>query len=325
MTGGILMKKTFFMLLILLVFVCVCLGALGESPDWVELSQDELDALAANGETVLSPVRSVPEHVKLLLSVARGELGYVEGRNNQTKYGVWAGDAQANWCAEYLCWCVDQVDQLYSTNLLTVVYPRYSSKNVGRNWFIREGRYISRRGSIPDWGSQWLFGHTEPLGKNGYVPQPGDWMFFAVSADADTTHVAMVDYCTMDEKGQVRIYALEGNKPDRVQQTAYLLEDETIQGYGTVYDLADVVIKMGCSGKKVTALQEALCEIGLLDASHVTGTFGTYTGEAVRAFQAMKKIEVTGAAGHETQLQLQLYVQQYRMEHPEYWEVVADD
>ena len=317
------MKKAILALLICALLISS--SALAFEPDWLELPQEELAALEAQGETVLEPMKPVPEHVRWLLAVGRGELGYTEGRNNSTKYGEWAGDINANWCAEYVCWCVDQVDQQHGTSLLTNVYPRYSSKNIGRNWFIKEGRYIARRGTVPGYGSQWLIGHTEPLGKNGYIPQPGDWMFFAVSSEGDTTHVAMVEYCTIDKSGQVRIYALEGNKPDKVQQTAYLLEDETIQGYGTVYDLADLVLKMGSEGKKVSVLQGLLHEIGLLDESHMTGIFGSYTGEAVRRFQTMNGIEATGAAGHETQLKLQAYVQQYRMEHPEYWEVVEDD
>lgn len=317
------MKKVLFLLMIAALMTAA--SALAAQPEWVELSQEEWTALESAGETVIEPVKSVPQHVRRLLEVARAEIGYTEGRNNSTKYGVWAGDPNANWCAEYVCWCVDQVDQQYGTKLLNTVYPKYSSKNVGRNWFIKEGRYISRRGSIPGFGSQWLIGHTESIEKNGYIPQPGDWMFFAVSADADTTHVAMVEYCTRDAGGQVRVYALEGNKPDKVQQTAYLLEDETIQGYGTVFDLADAVLKMGCESKKVTALQETLCEIGLLGRIHVTGTYGSHTAEAVRVFQQSQKIEVTGTAGHETQLALQRYVQQYRMEHPEYWEVVDED
>ena len=317
------MKKTFFLIVLLTALISVC--ALAASPDWVTLTEEEEAAFEAAQETVIEPVKAVPLHVRRLLEIGRAEIGYTEGRNNATKYGEWAGDLNANWCAEYVCWCVDQVDQRFGTELLTVVYPRYSSKNVGRNWFIKEGRYISRRGTIPGFGSQWLIGHTEAIEKNGYIPQPGDWMFFAVSADADTTHVAMVEFCTIDPSGRVRVYALEGNKPDKVQQTAYMLDDETIQGYGTVFDLADSVLKMGCESKKVTALQQTLCEIGLLDKIHITGTYGTHTTEAVRVFQQSQKIEATGVAGHETQLALQRYIQQYRMEHPEYWEVVDDD
>ena len=321
------MNKPGLMVIALLLVISFSLPALsaGQTADWVVIPDEQAQALEQSGQTVIPPVKPVPQHVIWLLEIARAELGYTEGRNNATKYGTWAGDPNANWCAEYVCWCVDQVDQKYGTQLLTFVYPRYSSKNVGRNWFIKEGRYISRRGTIPDYGSQWLTGHTEPIGKNGYIPQPGDWMFFSQSADGDTSHVAMVEFCTKDSAGQVRVYALEGNKPDKVQETAYLLEEETIQGYGTVFDLADVVLKMGCESKKVSALQALLNQIGLLDSAYMTGIYGSHTTEAVRLYQRAHGIEVTGVAGHETQLSLQAYIQQYRLEHPEYWEVLEDD
>ena len=294
------------------------------APDWVELPQELLDKLSQAGETVIDPICPVPEHVRTLLSVARGELGYREERGNVTKYGQWAGNPSAEWCAEYLCWCVDQVDQRAGSKILTVYYPLYGSKNVGMRWFLKEGRYIARRGTVPGWGSQWYIGSEDQIGKNGYIPQPGDWAFFAQSSAGDTTHVAMVEFCTRDRENTVRVYALEGNKPDRVQETAYKLTEETILGYGTVHDLADLVIKGGCEGKKVTKLQQMLHDVGLLDAAYITGTYGTHTADAIRDFQKAQGIEQTGVAGQQTQLALIRYTEQYRAEHPEYWEVLED-
>ena len=188
-----------------------------------------------------------------------------------------------------------------------------------------EGRYIARRGTVPGWGSQWYIGSGDAIGKNGYIPQPGDWAFFAQSSAGDTTHVAMVEFCTRDKEGTVRIYALEGNKPDRVQETVYKQTEETILGYGTVFDLADLVIKGGCEGKKVTRLQQMLADVGLLDPAYVTGTYGNHTAEAIRSFQKSQGIEQTGVAGQQTQLALQHYTERYREDHPEYWEVEEDD
>ena len=310
-----------------LLFLCLILTAACAyaAPSWVELPAEEISRLELAGETVIEPTMDVPLHVIRLLSIARGELGYREQRGNVTKYGQWAGDPAAEWCAEYLCWCADQVELQYGTKILTVYYPRYSSKNVGMRWFLKEGRYIARRGTVPDWGSQWYRGSEEVIGKNGYIPQPGDWAFFAGSSRGDTTHVAMVEYCTRDREGTVRVYMLEGNKPDRVQETAYKLTEESILGYGTVYDLADLVIKSGCEGRKVSDLQQMLCDVGLLDKAYVTGTYGTHTLEAIRAFQKDQGIEQTGVAGQQTQLALLRYTERYRLEHPNYWEVLEDE
>ena len=66
-------------------------------------------------DTVLEPLWHVPDYVQWLLDVARGEIGYKEGPHGYSKYGEWAGDAYAQWRAEFLCWCVDQVDQQHGT------------------------------------------------------------------------------------------------------------------------------------------------------------------------------------------------------------------
>ena len=322
MTGKALRRSIIAVITLCAMMVSVCSYA---EPYWLELPKELLDKLSAAGETIIEPVSPVPEHVRTLLTIARNELGYCEERGNVTKYGKWAGNPAAEWCAEYLCWCVDQVDQKTGSKILTVYYPLYGSKNIGMRWFVKEGRYIARRGTVPGWGSQWYVGSDEQIGKNGYIPQPGDWAFFAQSSSGDTTHVAMVEFCTKDQEGNVLVYALEGNKPDRVQETAYPLTQETILGYGTVYDLADLVIKNGCEGKKVQKLQQMLNDVGLLSDIYVTGTYGNHTADAIRAFQKAQGIEQTGVAGQQTQLALMTYTERYREEHPEYWEVTAAD
>lgn len=313
-------EKILSVLFILLIVLCS--AALAEDNIyWTKLDESELQTLEKAGETVLAPDYSVPSHVICLLEVAKAELGYTEQRGNVTKYGTWAGDPQAEWCAEYLCWCVDQTDQKYGYNLLNQVYPKYSGTNIGLRWFLRQGRYIARKGTVPDYGSQWLIGHEENMEKNSYVPQPGDWMFFSSLASGDTTHVAMVEYCTVKADGSVRVHVLEGNRPDKVQQYTYRLDDEKILGYGTVYDLADIVLRQGQEGVKVTALQQLLCDIGLLDASYVDGRYGQHTADAVRAFQKMENVQETGIANHHTQLALQKYALEYYKTHPDFYAV----
>ena len=45
----------------------------------------------AAGETLVDSGQA-PDFVENLLTVAEGELGYTEGPNNYSKYGVWSGD-----------------------------------------------------------------------------------------------------------------------------------------------------------------------------------------------------------------------------------------
>ena len=277
----------------------------------------------ARAETI-EPIKEVPDHALWLLETASGEIGYAEDRR-VTKYGEWAGEPTAEWCAEFLCWCVDQVDAAHGTQLLETVYPRYSGSNTGRDWFIREGRYVARTGRVEGWGTQWLNGETEALDKNGYIPQPGDWVFFTWTADVTSTdHVAMVEFCERREDGGVNVHVIEGNNPDRVQRNVYGLGDWRILGYGTVYDMAGIVMQSGNSGKKVAQLQETLCLIGLLDADNVSGTYRAGTVQAVKELQRMQGLSATGVATRETQLALADYFAAWMRSQPDYWLVIDE-
>ena len=97
-----------------------------------------------------------PDFVHQLFAVATKELGYVEGPNNYSKYGEWSGDPNAAWCAEFICWCVNQTDLHHHQQLLNRIYPKYSGQNTGKEWFIARGRFLFRKAVCPDWGPQWL-------------------------------------------------------------------------------------------------------------------------------------------------------------------------
>ena len=275
-------------------------------------------------EIRIPPAWKVPDYVEHLLQVASEEVGYKED-HGRTKYGEWAGDPAAQWCAEFQCWCVDQVDRRWGTSLLRKVYPYYTSSNTGRSWFIREGRYVVRKGRVDGWGYEWLKGSSSYLRSGDYIPQPGDWVFFNWAGGSDTEHVAMVEYCTRDSvTGRVMIHVIEGNKPSSVARFAYGINDPSILGYGTVHDVADITMAFGNQGEKVRQLQEKLAYLGFLDSTHVTGRFGDATTEAVRAYQEARGLRVNGIANMETQLLLDPeYTQKYEND-GSVWTVVDD-
>lgn len=270
---------------------------------------------SALGEEILPPAYPVPQYVAWLLDVARGELGYTEGRDLYTKYGEWAGDPYAEWCAEFLCWCVDQVDQQHGTHLLTYRYPRYSGMNTGMNWFIGQGRFIARNGVLSGWGTQWFYGEEDRMVSASYIPQPGDWVFYTFDDSGNTAHVAMIEYCTRADDGTVTAHTIEGNLPDKVQRGSHKLDDWRVLGYGTVRDLAGVVLNSHASGRKVITLQERLCALGYLDSQYITGIYGAATAQAVRDFQSDTGKTPTGIANHHTQDTLTaIYWRQYWLE-----------
>lgn len=275
--------------------------------------------LSTPQEILIPPAHQPPEYVEWLLEIARKELGYTEEPSGVTKYGVWANDPTAEWCAEFLCWCVNQVDKQKGTRLLNNVYPNYTGTNVGRNWFLSQGRYIARKGTVPGWGSQWYQGEKEALPRNSYIPLPGDWVFFSTNSTGDTTHVAMVEYCAYDENGKAQIHVIEGNNPKAVARNVYDIDYWAILGYGTVYDLADIVLRFGNDGAKVSALQSELVAAGFLESQYITGRYGAITTQAIKDFQKKMGLHESGIANHETQLALHDYVIALSKENPANW------
>ena len=260
-----------------------------------------------------------------LLQVASEEVGYTED-HGRTKYGTWAGDPAAQWCAEFLCWCVDQVDQRWNTTLLRNVYPFYTSSNTGLRWFLRAGRYVVRKGKVEGWGYQWLKGRSSFIRSGDYVPQPGDWVFFNWSGGTDTQHVAMVEYCSRDlNTARISVHVIEGNNPDSVKRNIYELNSISIMGYGTVHDVADITMSFGNQGEKVRILQERLSYLGYLDPGNISGRFGDSTAEGLRAWQADHGLTASGIANMKTQQLLEEeYITRYQND-PDVWSVVDDE
>ena len=275
-------------------------------------------------EKLIEPSHPVLPQVRLVLDIARGELGYTEASDGSTKYGEWVNDPKAQWCAEFLCWTVDQAGQRIGEEILDNLYPFYQGSNTGRDWFIAQGRYIARRGHVPGWGIQWYTGSPEPMARDSYIPQPGDWMFLSYDSSGDTAHVAMVENSYLLSDGSVTVQVIEGNNPVAVARARYPLSDWRILGYGTVHDLADVSMRMGHRGEKVRALQERLRLIGLLAEEDITGFFSQRTSDALKAFQASVQLKDNGIANQATQLALGERADNWLMEHPEFW-VVSDE
>jgi hypothetical protein len=55
-----------------------------------------------------------------VLAVAYGEVGYVEGANNSTKYWDWYGGNYGPWCGVFCMWCSDQAGYPVCTDTVLV-------------------------------------------------------------------------------------------------------------------------------------------------------------------------------------------------------------
>lgn len=107
-----------------------------------------------------------------IIGVARTQLGYTEGYNNDTKYGTWYGLPNQPWCAMFVSWCARQA------NIPTSVLKNSACAGTGSQYF-----------NIPYYDG------------NSYTPKKGD-LFFTKS----WSHVGLVS--SVDG---AYFYSVEGN------------------------------------------------------------------------------------------------------------------
>lgn len=164
---------------------------------WISL--DYANRFADNGGTAVSK-----DQIKDLIKTAKGELGYKEGSNNYTKYGVWYSSATKNapWCAIFVCWCA------YQVGISESIIPRFSFCYNGITLFHNLGVWNDR---------------------DCYSPKPGDIIFFrSDEAKSASDHVGIV--VSADSE---KVYTIEGNSSDAVSERSYVLTDKHIVGYAS--------------------------------------------------------------------------------------------
>ena len=225
----------------------------------------------------------------LLLKIVQEEVGYTEGPlSNETKYGDWFCGGRVAWCAEFVTWCVDQVDQRYGTALMDTLYPYYGGPSTGAPFFIQQGRFISDDGKIPTSGMlQWLIGSDHYLEANEYIPYPGDYIwFYYYSLKQGTDHVALVEGVSENEDGSILVHVIEGNNPDSVQRATYDLTDASIYGYGTPVQRAYSNLRIYVENDDVLALQTELVTLGYYEVEE--GREGTFTAKVQSAVKLLQ-------------------------------------
>lgn len=134
-----------------------------------------------------------------IVEVAASQIGNIGGRPYWTWYGF---SSRMEWCAVFVSWCANECGFLDSG-----IIPKFSScTSQGRAWFQAHG--------------QW----QEP----GYVPSPGEIIFFDWDLSGNCDHVGIVESV---ENGV--IHTIEGNSGDRVRRKSYSVDYACIAGFGT--------------------------------------------------------------------------------------------
>ena len=134
-----------------------------------------------------------------IVEVAKTQIGYTEGYNNDTKYGDWYDLPNQPWCAMFVCWCANQA------GISTDVIPRFS-KCIDDNYSASGSRLFQAMG-------RWKGA--------SYVPSPGDIIFIYES------HVGIVEYVSGST-----VHTIEGNYSDSVKRVTRTVGSSNIAGYG---------------------------------------------------------------------------------------------
>lgn len=215
-----------------------------------------------------------------IIGVARTQLGYTEGYNNDTKYGNWYGLPNQPWCAMFVSWCANQA------GISTSVMPKISY--------------------VPDYFDNSAF----TIKYSDYTPQPGD-LFITKSK----SHVGLVWYTDGSY-----FYTIEGNSSDcvcshRYAISSYYFAVPNYSGSSTpapstswvfskpsTYPSYGGYLQVGSTddgARRVSFLQTSLNYLGF-DCGNVDGQFGSATKEQVKNFQAAVGVEVDGIVGPTT-------------------------
>lgn len=107
------------------------------------------------------------EEMTTVIDIAKSQLGYKEGPNNDSMYGKWFGLNNQPWCAMYVSWCFAQVGM--TSKVAAQTKKGFASCDAGLKWFTKNNKLV-------------------PVGQ----AQPGDIVFFQFDTDAQPDHVGIV-------------------------------------------------------------------------------------------------------------------------------------
>lgn len=214
-----------------------------------------------------------------VVSIAAGQVGYKEGRNNSNKYGAAYGMNNVSWCMEFIWWCFKQAGMdWYKTASCTACYKHYASRAVSRNSLRK-----------------------------------GDIVFFDWDHSGDCDHVGIVE-----SVGSSRITTIEGNTSSG-NSGSQSNGDGVYRRYRTYSQIAKAIrpayeaetsgggtcnvtvqeVQAGSKGGSVYVLQAFLKSKGYYTGK-VDGEAGNLTANAIGAFQKAMGLKVDKICGTNT-------------------------
>jgi hypothetical protein len=116
-----------------------------------------------------------------VVDIAKQEIGFQEGANNDTKFGKWYGLNNQPWCAMFVSWCFVQAG--LGAKIAASTKKGFASCDAGLKWFAKKNKLV-------------------PIGQ----AQAGDIAFFQFDNDAEPDHVGIV----VKNNGKY-LWCIEGN------------------------------------------------------------------------------------------------------------------
>lgn len=254
-----------------------------------------------------------------VVNVAAKEVGYLEkksnawlnsktknaGSNNYTKYGKWFGTNGVYWCAIFISWIFNKA--FGKTKAKELLCGGFSAScETLRQQFVKAKKYTN--------------GKVTP--KKGYV------IFFSGTRHSGANHIGIVT-----KVADGRVHTAEGNTSGGstvidngggVVYKSYPIGYDKILGYGkpsydkesssstttttTKLTTPQPTLKKGVSGAAVKTLQKCLNK-AIKAGLTVDGIYGDATCNAVKKFQASKKITADGIYGKNTYKKLKASVE----------------
>lgn len=132
-----------------------------------------------------------------IVEIAKQQVGNVGGEPYWRWYGF---DHRIEWCAVFVSWAANKA------GVLNDKIPKFAGVYTGIEWFKARGQWQNK----------------------GYLPRPGDIIFFDWEVDGKPNHVGIVE---KTEEGY--IYTIEGNSTDDgCRAKKYIINSKVIYGFG---------------------------------------------------------------------------------------------
>ena len=253
--------------------------------------------------------------LEAIIAIAKTEIGTIEGpKDNETKYGKWTGANFLPWCQSFVSWCA------FTAGLDPKKYPKSAATVAASDWFKKNDRWADARNDDPTPGD-WIYFDFPDDGVNRIshvgicIKNNGDGTIQVI--EGNTSGTAKGDQrnggmCVEKTRAYVKnnkpklmnaivgwgrpVYAGEENLPllSKVGSS-----DAPVKSGSITTPSAPIAkkefkpFKIGAKGSSVKTVQEAL---GLT----ADGEFGPGTEKAVKAFQKLKSLKVTGIVDAQT-------------------------